>query len=257
MTTASKQQVRSDQFDGKRVVGLTFRACRTHWLKLTIAGVVFIAAPHVISAWLLNPFVHPKSFRISAIWLGLAYQPIHSSIKGLYQAWVTLVIIAEAGGGPRESQSELIQRVVTAAGPIVATAVLFTLGFLAGILALIVPGMVLAMAWIVSVPVAATERLGPWAAIRRSMSLTKGHRLDIFGLVVVWVIASTVINIAVGALGSGELSIKAAQQTPLVALVLSPIVGLVSGVVGTVGVAVIYLELATIKEGGTLADVFS
>jgi hypothetical protein len=51
-----------------------------------------------------------------------------------------------------------------------------------GFVLLVVPGLILSTIWFVALPACIGERLGPWASLRRSLQLTKGHRWKIFGL---------------------------------------------------------------------------
>jgi hypothetical protein len=51
-----------------------------------------------------------------------------------------------------------------------------------GFALLILPGLILTTIWFVGLPVCLAERLGPWASLRRSRELTKGHRWKVFAL---------------------------------------------------------------------------
>lgn len=69
--------------------------------------------------------------------------------------------------------------------PVFALAVLIFLGVGAGLLVLLVPGLVLMTMWWVAVPVAVVERPGVLASLGRSVNLTAGHRWPILGIVAV------------------------------------------------------------------------
>ena len=78
--------------------------------------------------------------------------------------------------------------------PIIGVVVLSILGIWAGLLLLIVPGIMLALRWMVAMPVCVVERLGPVESLKRSAVLTKGYRWKIFGIfLLLWL-----INIALG-----------------------------------------------------------
>jgi len=258
--TTTDRVAESPLFDSRRIARCTFDSCRAHWLKLSLAGVFFISTPHLVSAWLLYPTLHPPSWHVSQLWFTLVYRVADGAVVGVFQAWVTLTIVADVHGDSRDHRGVIVRQVGARALAVMGTGIVYAVCTALGLVLLIVPGVVLSIAWLVAVPCAAAEELGPRRAIGRSLTLTKGHRGDVFGLVAAWSIAALVINLAVVEVGSGWAPLKAAAQAPLVALVLSPMVGLVFGIIGAVGVACIYYELATLNGGGpraVVADVFS
>jgi hypothetical protein len=76
--------------------------------------------------------------------------------------------------------------------PVVAAAVIVsTLGIGLGFLALIVPGVLLALRWSVVAQVAALEHLDWGSSLGRSRELTRGHYGHIFGLLLIaWILAT-------------------------------------------------------------------
>jgi len=50
------------------------------------------------------------------------------------------------------------------------------LGVMVGFLFLIVPGVILAICWLVSAPVLVVEKVGVFRAMERSLALTRNHR---------------------------------------------------------------------------------
>jgi len=111
-----------------------------------------------------------------------------------------------------------------------------------GMIALIIPGIIVAVALYVAVPACVVERLGPVPSLRRSARLTKGFRGRIFGLLLI-------VTIAAGAVGY------------LIKLVLVQMGGILIGALGQIGVqaiatafgtilvAIIYYNLRVIREG--------
>jgi hypothetical protein len=80
--------------------------------------------------------------------------------------------------------------------PILGLVILFTLGLSVGLILLVIPGIILAVVWSVSVPACVLEGTGPVASLRRSAALTKGHRWKIFGIyVLIWIASAIVIGL--------------------------------------------------------------
>jgi hypothetical protein len=122
------------------------------------------------------------------------------------------------------------------------------------LLFLIVPGIILYVMWIVAVPVLVEERRGIFGSLSRSFELTRGSRWHIFGLLVIFIILSTVISAVLGLLNMGV-----ALQSPLLFAGTSAIAAAISGLVMSAMLASLYFELRTVKEGATidsLAEIF-
>jgi hypothetical protein len=83
--------------------------------------------------------------------------------------------------------------------PIIGMSILMGLGIGAGMILLIVPGIMFYMMWYVALPACVVERLGPAASLGRSAGLTKGSRWKIFGLVVLVAIVGSIINMTANA----------------------------------------------------------
>ena len=113
--------------------------------------------------------------------------------------------------------------------------------------------LVLTCKWYVSVPVCVVERLGPIQSLNRSSILTKGCRLKIGGLFLLFfVIAFTVIFVfrfVAGIVGVGGGASSVIEQ----------FINVVPMVFAHIVTAVTYYELRNVKEGVTidsLANVF-
>ncbi len=132
--------------------------------------------------------------------------------------------------------------------PLLGLALLSGLGIIAGYLLLIVPGVMLAVAWAVIVPVRVVEREPVMDCFGRSAALTKGHRWSVFGLLIIYIFASFAISFASGLVVGAGGEIGGATNT--VASLAAQAVGrVVTSVILSVGTASTYYELRFIKEG--------
>ncbi len=117
-----------------------------------------------------------------------------------------------------------------------------------GLLLLVVPGLMLLCSWAVIVPVYVEERAGGTASFARSRFLTYGHRWRIFGLTLIFVLASVAVYQPALLLGdpmpgAGWFSLPAfAQAVAIDALSL----------VGDVGFTALYIALRRL-DGGVVA----
>ena len=142
--------------------------------------------------------------------------------------------------------------------PLVIAALLLGLGIGLGLVLLVIPGVILACAGLVTIQACAVEGLGTMDSLKRSLELTKGHRLRIFALMFV---AGLVF--ALGAVLAGVLIGLAAVLPGPIGYIAGPVVGLVFSGLWTaflnILITIVYCDLRSIKEGlaiESLAHVF-
>ena len=142
--------------------------------------------------------------------------------------------------------------------PLFLTGVAAAIAIWAGLILLVVPGVLLALALTVAIPVIVAEEgtRGVGAVFRRSFALTKGNRVELFGAVMVLLLAMW------GASLVGNLFTVAAAASPILAFVglgIAVIVQIAMAPLTTVLCAVAYHDLRVAKEGADttqLAKVF-
>jgi hypothetical protein len=109
--------------------------------------------------------------------------------------------------GRPDGIGELWRAVRPVLGALVWVAVIYTAAVLAGVLALIVPGLMILTIWSVSAQVVLVERTGVFASFRRSAELVRGNGFPVFGfLVLIAIISLTISLLAIlvaGPLGTG------------------------------------------------------
>lgn len=125
-----------------------------------------------------------------------------------------------------------------------------------GLVALVVPGIILGLGLSVTYAVVVAEKIGTVDAIKRSFALTKGKRGTILGALFVVMCAMWMASLA------GNLATAAAASNQVLALVgiaLSLVAQLALTPLSTVALAVAYHDLRVAKEGvdtSQLASVF-
>ncbi len=144
--------------------------------------------------------------------------------------------------------------------PLLGLAIVASVGAGLASLLLIVPGVILSVMWSVAAPSVVVEKRGVFESLQRSRDLTRGYRWYVFGLMVIYVILSWIIGAAVGALSMATGgSFLDASPNLWVNTISSVLINILSAVVASAGVASLYYELRSIKEGAgpeALAAVF-
>jgi uncharacterized membrane protein len=137
-------------------------------------------------------------------------------------------------------------------------------GILTGLatLLLVVPGIMLYLAWFVATPVCVVERLGPFRSMGRSRELTQGNRWKIFGmLLLIFLVGFTIgslltvgvvlILYATGGMPLGTTGFLAflLAKTSLLGRIVNLIWGAIWGAFLAILIVVTYRDLRVAKEG--------
>jgi hypothetical protein len=174
---------------------------------------------------------------------------IYILFTNLLQAAITHGTIVTLNGG-RASFGDCIATGFRNALPLTGIVLLAALGIAGGFVLLIVPGIILALAWSVITPVRVAEQTGVFETFRRSAALTRGYRGSIFGLDVIVGILFLVLELVIRPLaGLSFFATTAAASIPVVFIVLTAVVRIVAYLIGATMAASIYYELRLVKEG--------
>ena len=155
--------------------------------------------------------------------------------------------------GGTASIGEAVSRGTAQVGVLLLSALLMGLGISIGMVLLIVPGVILYCVWVVTIPACVVEKLGPVASMKRSAELTKGHRMPIFGLLLVL----TLIGFAIAALFG--IVFAPLLNNPIAIILIVSAVLVIPQAFSNVMITIIYYDLRTMKEGVSLdklANVF-
>jgi hypothetical protein len=133
--------------------------------------------------------------------------------------------------------------------PLLLIAILMGLAIGLGMVLLIVPGVMLAVAWCVAVPAFVVERCAVMDVFGRSAQLTRGNRWPIFGLFVIYIIIVLIIELVLGVFG-GLTNLATFGGFPVITrLIVLPLINVAGALIGATGAAVLYVELRRVREG--------
>jgi hypothetical protein len=244
--------------DQGKAFGTTFSVIGRNiglWLALTI---IFSVLPTVVLQYLLLGPVTESALSATDLtaveWRLYAIAAAGLLVSIVLSALLSSTLVRatiEDMSGQRPSMRDCIGT----AGAVLLPAVgvlLTSLGVVAGLIFLIIPGIVLWLRWAVAIPVLVQERLGVTASISRSAALTSGFLWPLFGLFLILIIAAGLIEWAIA---SVEPSLGLWPGLFVAAFVES----IMSMVIST-ATAVCYVELRRLKEGTSvedLAEIFS
>lgn len=267
MTAAAIPSVR---FDIGRVVGRVFSVIGRNWLVFGLLALLLGALPQTVITWQQmavfrligfgNPNATPDPSAFGSFFLGYAgAAAVVLVCLFILQAALVHGVVADLNGR-KPTFGECLGSGLRFFLPLLAIAILAGIAVAFGFLLFIVPGVLMALAWMVVVPAEVVERKGVFGAFSRSAELTRGHRGSLFLLVLIYWVLSWILGSAMMSV-TGPLLFAARQGLsnlwPMFAA--NALAQLVQSVIGAVGIASIYYELRMVKEGigpDALASVF-
>lgn len=246
-------------FDLGRVIQHTFAAISRNAAVFFGAAIVLVGAPNVLLAFGQQSLMTASDAAASGFLLMLVGWVLNLVGVFLLQG---MVVKAAVNGfnGKSTSFSQAFDVGVKMFLPLLGLAIVAGLATGLGYVLLIVPGIILSVLWSVAAPAVVVERRGVFESLQRSRDLTRGHRWSVFGLLVIYVVVSWLIGMLIGGLSVATGgSFWAGTPSIWVNLLAGPVVSILSSVIASAGVAALYYELRTAKEGAgaeVLASVF-
>ncbi|HEY0411630.1 MAG TPA: hypothetical protein VGD66_00635 [Allosphingosinicella sp.] len=232
-------------------------------------GIAFLfgALPNVLA----NSVVQQNRFDIvralgpvGTIAAGIATVVIGIAFAMITQGALVRATVAHSEGR-RAGIVESASAGLVVALPLVGLAILNALGVAAGMILLVVPGIILYIMWSVAAPALVEERLGPIEALGRSRELTAGARWTIFGLELVVLVCTWIVSAIFGVImvmlyGSMQAMAAAAMTGFSIGyLAFGAAIQTVTSAFWGVVQTALYVELREWKDGppaDRLAEVF-
>jgi hypothetical protein len=210
-------------------------------LALALSGV-----PNLLVAIAEKGLISPLGVEaITPIGLGWL---VNMLISALLQAALIHGTISDLNG-KRASLGDCLNTALRHVLPLIGIGIATTVAIFVGMLLFIIPGVIFALALCVSAPVRVVEGLGVFNSLGRSGDLTRNHRGALLLLFILYFVGfgslqgvANAIPLAAEVLSSGAASLVGK-------LIIGPVVQAFGALIGAAGVASIYFELRTIKEG--------
>jgi hypothetical protein len=254
--------VQDDNFEMGRVASRTFGTIGRNWVSFFALAVIAVAPQVLLAAYLGVGAMRGKA--IDPTHLGhyfgtMGIASLASLVLGsVLQAALVHGTIADLNG-KKASFGDCLQTGLRTCLPVIGLSILFGIALVVGLVLLVVPGVLMFLAWAVIVPVLVVEKTGVFGAFGRSAELTRGHRWAILGLVIVVGLISMILGFATLPFQSALAQPGAGFAAMAPAMLIQGIVNVISTTIGATGTASVYYELRSIKEGigpEQLASVF-
>jgi hypothetical protein len=244
----------AENFDISRVISRSFETIGGNAPVFLGLALILSGIPSAVFNWwqlgnATASTTDPSVFLTPAFWGPVAIALFLGVItNAVLQASITRATVLSLSGEQPDFVACLAVG-LTMILPMIAIGLLAGLGIFAGLILLIVPGIILWLVWSVVVPAYVQEKLGIVEAFGRSAALTKGARGKIFLLFLAIVIGIWLLGIPVAMLG-----VAAGAATPLLTVLVQAVYNAVTSMLMVTMQASVYVELRDIKEGVGPAD---
>ena len=240
------------KLDISRVLNNTFGVIARHPVIYLGLSFLIIGIPNALLQTAQGNFTTgPVGFNVSASYSSQGFGFVALMLLSiLLQATLIVATLNDLGGKPL-SLADCFTKAVKKLLPLIGLGILMALGIGLGLVLLIVPGIILYLMWIVATPVMMAEDRGVIDSLGRSAELTSGSKRMIFVLLLIFFVLAIVFGLFVAFVGSLSTILLA-----IITLVSNTITGAIQGA----GVASIYVDLRTAKEGtdtSALAEIFA
>jgi len=153
--------------------------------------------------------------------------------------------------GERTSVGDSLRFAMSRLVPVIVLSLLYVLGLIPAFIALVIPGIWLAVAWSVSFPALLSEGIGPVEALGRSFRLVKGRWWPVFGALLVMYLLVAVISGIVSALGVATVfaAVDSEVAAAIFVTILNTLSSLITLPLTAAVLTVLYFDLRVRKEG--------
>ena len=245
-----------ERFDIGRVLAGGFEIVRRRPLTMILLTALFGYLPTAAALWLSTHVLPAPTVVTAADPLAamrrLALVELIAIFAGgfawMLQGSVAAAALSDYGERPLSAGAALA-RVGPRLPMIYVMGVLATLGVLFGTVLLIVPGILLSLAWSQGGIVAAVENTG-FRAFGRSAELTRNNRISLFVILLIYGVASFVLSFVARVVAGAALT-NAADQPLWLTLGLQPLATSLVQIFLNATMVAAYSELRGVKEGLT------
>ncbi len=237
-----------EQLDIGRVIQELFAVLSRNLVTFGVLALILTGLPSAVANLLQTEVEHNAT---ATGWAWFASTTLIQAVAGLVlQGALIYATIRDLNGRPIRVVDGLAIGMHNLL-PLLGVGILYAVAVALGCILLVVPGVMIAVAWVVAVPVLIAERLPVMATFGRSAELTRGNRWRIFGLLLLYVaffLALTIVTSVANGIASFAADAVPGVLTVQHAL-LNVVSSVISALIGATGGAVLYVELRRIREG--------
>ncbi|HEY2356079.1 MAG TPA: hypothetical protein VGH86_01410 [Phenylobacterium sp.] len=238
-----------------RVIQSMFQVLGRNFVTFLVLAVILSGIPAVLVGLMQLNFLNRGELFSWPSFVG----GIVSGLAGLILEGTVIYGTVTDLNGRRASLADCLSVGLRSFLPLLAIAILLGISVAFGALLLIVPGVMLAIAWCVAVPSYVVEQTGVLGAFARSAELTRGNRWRIFGLFIIYFVATIILEVVLGVFSGAASLASGGGVSFLQAIILGPLFRVAAALLGATATAALYVELRRVRDGvgaDSLAAIF-
>jgi hypothetical protein len=243
MTTAMSEA--SGQLDIGRVIQQTFQVLGRNFATFLVLAVILTGVPAVLVGIMELNFVSRGEL---VSWESVVGDVV-AGLAGLILEGTVIYGTVTDLNGRRASIADCLSVGLRSFLPLLGIAILFGFAVAFGLVLLVIPGIMLAVAWCVAVPAYVVEQTGIIGAFSRSAELTRGNRWRVFALFVIYLIATIIMEVLLGVFSGAASLASGGGMTFAQAIIFSPLLRVATALLGATATAALYVELRRVRDG--------
>jgi hypothetical protein len=234
------------QLDIGRVIQQLFSVLGRNFLNFLVLAIILTGLPTLLVGILQLNFLRGGQIINWQTILG----GVVSLLAGLILQGTVIYGTVTDLNGRRATLGESLSIGLRSFLPLLGIGILFGVAVACGMILLIVPGIMMLVAWCVAVPAYVVEQTSLFGAFGRSAELTRGNRWRIFALFVLYLVASIIVEALLGVFSTaGSLAAGGTGITFARAIIFTPLISVATALLATTGGAVLYVELRHVRDG--------
>jgi hypothetical protein len=235
----------SAKLDLGRVIQQLFAVLGRNFVTFLVLAAIFVGVPALIAGYLQMTTIRAGQLFSGPVLAG----GLLAALGALILQGIVIYGTVTDLNGRRATVTDCLSVGLRSFLPILGIGIMWYFAIVFGLVLLVVPGLMLLVAWAVCIPVYVIERTSLTGVFGRSAELTRGNRWRIFGLFVLYVVALIIVEAVLGVFGNAGRIAAGGGVPVLQAMVIMPLINIANALIGTTGGAALYVELRRIKDG--------
>jgi hypothetical protein len=228
-----------------RVIQQLFAVLGRNFATFLVLALVLVGLPSLLVGLIQMNFLHPGG---AFNWQSAAGGIISGLGALILQATLIYGAVTDLNGR-HTTVADCLSIGLRSFLPLIAIGIMYYIAIFVGSILLIVPGLMIAVAWCLCIPVYVVEHPDLMEAFRRSAQLTRGNRWRVFAIFVLYFVALLIIELVFGVFNSAMRIAAGDAPSVVVALVINPLLYVANALIGSTGIAVLYVELRRLRDG--------
>jgi hypothetical protein len=233
------------QLDIGKVIQELFGVLGRNFVTFFVLALILVGIPSLVAGYLQMSFL-----RVGHLfdWRATLFSVVAGLGSLILQGTIIYGTVTDLNG-KRASIGDCLSIGLRSFLPLLGIGIMMYFAIFCGLILLIVPGLMLAVAWSVAISAYVAERPGIVEVFGRSAELTRGNRWRIFAIFILYLVVLIIIEAVFGLFGTAGRLASGGGIPLWQALIVTPLITVFNALISATGAAVLYVELRRIRDG--------